>query len=335
MLVVCYITQAVVVAVMAIPGIPVPGLVIGAMVVAAIQSLGKAAQGALISSIAGAHEATSARSRLLMFREVGQLAGLVGAAAVVVAIGTTPALLVDTLSFAVAAALVAVLIPHLPAPQRRDDGTSARRGVRAVLADARQDRTLRPLWVLLWLVGLPVALQAVVVPYVEGSGAPTWSIGVLFAADSAGYILGSWWIAQLGKDKVQRRRVQQRVLVPLAMTSVAPLILFAAPFPWWTAVVLLIVSGAGQAYLAIALGELTERTPDEHRGLVSGVQNMVVRVSQGIAAIIVGALAQVLTAAMAVALAGLVGVLAVAVCTSATRGTSFSPWRTRGEVGIS
>ncbi|WP_341815044.1 MFS transporter [Labedaea rhizosphaerae] len=334
MLVVCYVGQACVVAVMAIPGMPVPVLVVAAMVVAGVQSLGKAAQGALITNLVGAEQNTSARAKLLMYREIGQLGGLVGAAAVVVVIGTTPALVLDVLSFAAAAGLVGFLVPRAPKPVPSGN-PGQRPGLRAVITDARNDRVLRTLWMVLALIGLTVALRAVVVPYVDSIGAPTWCIGILFAADSAGYVAGSWWVGRLGKQAGQRRQTQQRLLLPLAMASLAPLVIFAMPLPWWTAAILLAVSGAGQAYLPIALGEITARTPDGHQGLVNGVQNMVVRVSQGIAAIIVGLLAQVLTAAMAVALAGLCGVVAVAALTPPARGTSFSPRQTRGEVGIS
>lgn len=323
MLVTCYLVQGLVVAVMAVPGMPIPLLVVGAMLVAGIQNLGKAAQGPLVLDLVGTEKNKSARARLLMFREIGAFGGLVGAGAVVVAIGTSPALLVDALSFVIAALLVTAAVPHVR--QQRGVRSSAWVGIRSLITDAREDPTIGMLWILLASIGWIVALPAVVVPYVAAVGAPTWAVGVLLAADSAGYVVGAWRVGRIPEQR------QQGLLLPLAALSSVPLIVFAVPLPWWVAIILLAVSGAGSAYLPIALGELTQRTPYSRQGMVSGIQNVVVRVSQGIAAIIVGLLAQVLTAAMAVALAGVCGVAAVGGCALSMR-TSPSPSRTRREV---
>jgi MFS family permease len=306
-MVVCCLVQAACVGAMALPGLPLALIIAGALLVAAVQSPFKAAQGAVVLDILGPERNKAGRARLTVIRETGQLAGLAGAAAVVAAIGAGPALLIDAASFLTAAVLLRAGLKHRPAV----GSTSASGGPgrsRAVWRLLRTDRALRALALLITVIGVTAVPDAVIVPLAAQAGAPSWVIGPLLAADCFGLVLAAWFV----EAKPAAR--QRFLIVPLAMLSMVPLALFALrPQPILMGA-LLVVSGAGSAYLPLAIGEFTERIRADVAGTANGLVNAALRASQGVAAIAAGVLAQRFSASMAVATVGLCGVLLTGVC---------------------
>lgn len=304
----CCVVQAVVVVVMALPGVPLGVLAVAIAVVAGIAAPFKAAQAALVLDVLGAERNKAGRARLTVIREGGQLVGLAGAAAVVGGIGTTAALVVDAVSFLGAAVLIGFGVRARPAARsavsERERAETAS-PLRLLLAD----RPVRLLSGLVLLVGFTAVPDGVIVPLAEQSGAPSWAVGPLLAADCLGLVLGARWVTGCAPDR------QRALIAPLSVLSVAPLALFALrPSPVLMGA-LLIASGVGAAYLALAAGEVTERVPHHAAGSVNGLLGAGLRAGQGLAVVTGGVLAQYLkSAAVAVALTGVVGVLLVGWC---------------------
>ena len=241
-----------------------------------------------------------------MIREVGQLAGLGGGAAAVTAIGTTPALLLDVATFLAAAALIRTRVVNRRAARPRSSDTTDRpeRAWKAITADP----AMRSLTILIAAIGFTAVPDAIIVPFAEQIGVPTWVVGPLLAADCVGVVVGARLVEA-------RSPARQRALIgPLAMASAAPLALFALRPNAWLAGALLIASGIGSAYLPLAAGELTERVPDRIAGATNGLLNVVLRVSQGVAAIAAGLTAQALSPTWTIAGAGGLGLALAGAC---------------------
>jgi MFS family permease len=306
-MVVSCLAQAVCVGAMALPGLPLALVIVGALLVAAIQSPFKAAQGAVVLDILGPEHNKAGRARLTVIRETGQLAGLAGAAAVVAAIGIGPALLVDAGTFLVAAVLLRTRLKHRPSARSTSTAGATGRST-SLWRLLRTDQALLSLALLITVIGVTAVPDAVIVPLAEQAGAPSWAIGPLLAADCFGLVFAAWFVGAMPAAR------QRFLIAPLAMLSMVPLALFVIrPQPILMGV-LLVVSGVGSAYLPLAIGEFTERIRNEIAGKANGLVNAALRASQGVAAIAAGVLAQRFSASMAVAVVGLCGVLLTGVC---------------------
>ncbi len=343
LMVACLLLQALAVAAMAIPHVPIAVLFAGTMVVAVLQIPFKGAQGAVVRQILADHLIEKrgvapndpsrndlnapGRAQLLMIREIGQLVGLGGAAAVVLAIGSTWALVIDVATFGIAAVLLRSRLRDRPAATRADSRGSVAGGLATQLRTAgslvRDDSVVRLLLVFIALIGCTAAADAVIVPLVAELGAPRWTVGPLLATDCVGMIIGARWMSR------QSGRRQRSLMGPLAILSFAPLVVFwlvpagsrvvaRDPSAWrWLLVgagILLIVSGACSCYYNAATADLTERVSEGIAGTVNGLMSTILRGSQGIGALAAGAIAQFLSAGMAVALIGSLGVLLTGVC---------------------
>lgn len=328
LMVTCCLMQAACIALVAIPGTPIGLLVTGTVAVAGIQTVFKAAQGPTVHQVLGDHLVSlhgaslsdeerrafnaAGRARLGMVRELAQVAGLAGGAAAVLAIGSTPALLIDAATFLIAAALLRWRLRDRPPNGERPVGKSA---ATALLLQQRQlwsmlrRPAVRVLFVLLALVGLTNAPDAVAVPLVADLGSPQWVVGLILATDGVGVAAGMAWIERQPAGRAAR------AIGPLAVLSMAAMAAFwISPLTAALAIGLLVISGIGGAYFSPVVSELTDRVDAEITGATNGLMNAVLRASQGVGALTAGALAEGTTAVMAVALLGSLGVLLTGAC---------------------
>ncbi len=305
----CASSQTAFAAVMAVPGIPLEIVGLAVIGITAGQAPFKAAQSAVIPALVPAGRVDNAQTRLGVIRETGQLVGLAGAGAVVAAVGTTPAIVADALSFVVVAAVLRIGV--LPRPAAVGVGRQVVAPRRTALALIRRDVLLRTMTWLRLLSALTILPDAVIAPLAGQLNLGTWAIGPLLAADCLGFIGGAWWVDRLP----EARRAE--VLVPLAVISLGAMAPFALlawhaippPPTGIVAGLLLVASGAGAAFLPLTTAAISRRAPDHIRGGVIGLERTVLRAGQGLAAVLAGIFAQWLgSAALAIGIGGLVGV---------------------------
>ncbi|WP_436501706.1 MFS transporter [Actinokineospora sp. HUAS TT18] len=307
-MVLCCLSQAGCVALMALPGLSLVWIVVGALAIAAVQVPFKAAQGATVLDVLGAEYNKAGRARLTLVRETGQLAGLAGGAAVVGVIGFQAAFLIDAMTFMISAACLRFGLRRRVAAFETVERGSKSGVIRPLVRWIGNDGSLHRLAVLIALIGITAVPDAIAVPFVVESGSPTWYVGPLLAADCLGLVLAAAVVERMPAAR------QRRLIAPLAVLSLAPLALFALRPAPAAAIGLLIVSGAGSAYLPLAIGELTERVHPGMTGAANGLVSMVLRTSQGLAAIAAGVVAAAMSAAMAVALFGVIGMTLSVIC---------------------
>lgn len=218
-------------------------------------------------------------------RRLNILSGpLIGGALVVLA-GPALALLVDAATFAVSAALVAVLVPRLGAgPERQDwrlqDGVALLWRDRLIRALMGVSGTVNVLLNPIFLVPLPL--------YVVARGGLASDMGLLIAAFGVGTLSGA-----LGSARLVRRFGRRRVLsAGVALAGLAPVLLAVAPsLP--VAALAQLLSGLGIGPVGpIVLTVLGTRVAPEVRGRVFGAHTTIVNAAIPIGVLVVGLVAE-------------------------------------------
>jgi MFS family permease len=300
LMVTCTLAQAVVVGLMAVPGMPLALLCVLVFAIGLIQSPAMAAQNAVTREVFTDDE-LYLRSQDLrgITTNTLMLLGLAGGGLLVVAIGTSWALAVDAVTF-----LVSSIVVHRYVRSRQVAGNSANGwfdAARWVMGNNR----MRTLLTLSWLVGVVVVPEGLVAPLAEELGANDAAVGWLLAADPLGFVFGTY---VLSRFVAAGHRV--RIMGLLAICSSASLIAFALTPHVLVAILLLALAGAFGAYQITVSATFNTMVPNEIRGGAIGFSRSGLRVSQGLGVVIGGAVAQGIDSAVTtIAFAGVLGVL--------------------------
>jgi len=300
LMVTCTLAQAVVVGLMAIPGMPIALLCVLVFAIGLIQSPAAAAQNAVTREVFTDDE-LYLRSQDLrgITTNTLMLIGLAGGGVLVLAIGTSWALVIDALTFLVSAVVLRGFVKNRRAAGSNSDGWFD--AARWVFGNSR----MRVLLTLSWLVGLVVIPEGLVAPLAKQLGANDAAVGWLLAADPLAFVVGTYVLSRYvaAVDRV-------RLMGVLAACSSATLVAFALTPHIAIAIVLLALAGAFGAYQITVSATFNTMVPNEIRGGAFGVIRTGLRVSQGIGVAIGGAVAQSIgSSTTTIAFAGLLGVL--------------------------
>jgi MFS family permease len=239
--------------------------------------------------------------------QLSQIGGFLAGGALVAALGPYRALALDSLSFSLSAGILACWIRPRPAPSRSAAQPSpweiTWEGVAAVFGSP----VLRTLVLFGWLAGFTVVPEALAAPYARVLGGGATAIGLLMAAMPAGTVIGGFVVGRL-----LRPSDRMRPMGWLAMLSCAPLIFSLAHPPLAVLVMLWALAGAGGAYQLAAAAAFVTALPAARRVRAFAVAESGLLAAQGLGILTGGAVAQRVGAPGAVALAGLIGLLAAA-----------------------
>ena len=209
--------------------------------------------------------------------------------------GASATVIVDTLTFAASAALLAFAVEDRPPllRGRRNMLAELREGAQVVFGDVY----LRWLVVSAWLiVGAAIATESVAVPYAAAHGGGARTAGLLTAALPVGSVIGSLIVGRLVHPSEA-----PRYLLPmaLAMPAVLALTVFN-PSPTVTGLIWF-AAGLFSAMQVVANREFVGRVPRELRGRAFGIAAAGIAASQGIGALLCGIIAQHVSPATGVA----------------------------------
>src|SRR5579859_360371 len=298
----CDVIRAVLVAVMALPGMPLVAL--GALIFAVtlLNAPFNSARSATRAAILTGDEYALGIAVTVVTQQVGTVAGFAGGGAAVAALGSRGALAIDAATFAVSAIVLRAGVHARPAPVRSAD----RQPVTRQLADGARlvfgNRQLRTAMLLGWLMGFSTVPEALAVPYAARLGGGAITAGLVFAAGPAGNAIGSAVFGRL----VPRPR-QLRWTPALAVTSCAVLGFSALRLSLTASLALFAVSGMLGAYQIAANVAFVQGVPDTRRGQAFGLASTGLQLSQGVAYVIAGALAFALGPPAVIAVIGLAG----------------------------
>jgi hypothetical protein len=161
---------------------------------------------------------------------------------------------------------------------------------------------LRALVVLGWAAALfVIAPEAVALAYARYQGMPPPVGAVLMASIPAGAGLGAYL---LGRHAPMR---QVGSILPLAVLSCLPLLATSVAPPWWVTLGLFFASGLGQAFLLPLIATVGLLAPAGYRGRVNALAGGGFSLASAGAFLLVGALADLTSPAVAVTAAGACG----------------------------
>ena len=299
--------RAVLMAAMAIPGMPI-GVIAVLLVVARLANAPFAsAQAATLPLVLGGDRYVIGQTVRQITVQTAQLVGFAGGGGVVALLGTSQALAIDSATFLTSALVISLGVRHRPPPRPTvEDGSFSmlaqlRAGARIIWGDRR----LRALLGLAWLAGFGVVPEGLAAPYAAEIGEGTLAVGLLLAAHPAGIVIGAF---ALGRGVAPERR--QQLIGPFAVLALLPLVGYVFQPGLYAAIGLLLLSGAFTAYQVTASATFISLVPDSGRGQVFGLAGSGLLAAQGLGLVAGGVLVTIFdSAATAIAIAGAAGTL--------------------------
>ncbi|MDH2429349.1 MFS transporter [Sphaerisporangium sp. TRM90804] len=306
-MIVCDVARAVLVGLMALPGMPFPVLCALVFLVVLLSSPFTAARAALLPEILEGDRYVAGSGLQNMTNQAAQMLGFAVGAGMIATIGPHRGLALDAVTFLASALILAVGVRRRPAPEL-EDGVPAsmwsmtKAGAKLVFGDRR----LRTLVLFAWLCGFYVLPEGIAVPYAatfsDDPRTITVITGLLMAAMPTGTVVGAFVFARFVSPT---RRL--RAMGWMAMLSCAPLIGCAMRPPVAVVLALWTLAGIGGAYQLAANAAFVQCVPANRRGQAFGLVQSGLLGAQGIGILIGGAAAQVLGPEPVVALAGASG----------------------------
>jgi MFS family permease len=303
------LARAVLVAAMAVPGLP---LVVVAALLVAVQAFGSpfnAARAATLPVVLPGDHYVLGKAANDMVVQFSQVLGFGAGGVLVVAVGTSGGLLLDAASFVLSAFLIAVGVRKRPVPVGDGEALSGPGWLRDLVAGTSlvvRTPQLRALLALAAIAGFYVTVEGLAVPYADEIGDGPRAAGLLLAASPAGAVLGMWLITRWAPA------TRLRLLGPLAVLACLPLTLCATEPGLAVTLVLWTLSGLASAYHLPASAAFVQAVPDHRRGQAFGVASTALKGSQGAGILAAGALAERTSPSTALAVAGGLGALAAA-----------------------
>lgn len=300
-LLVCDAVSAVLVAVMALPGLGLVALCVLLFLVVLLAAPFTAARSSLVRDMFPDDDRYGAATALTTVTIQGsQVAGFAAGGLLVAALGSRGALLLNSASFVLSAGLILLLVRRRPAAAAGRGGYWGEivAGGRLVFGDPR----LRVLAFYAWLATFHSVPAGVVVPYVSGRGGGPATIGLLLAAVTFGSAAS---MVGLARWVPSGHRV--RLMPPLALLASAALIPCLLDPPLLVVGLLWMAAGAGTGYQLAANVAFVSAVPAERRAQAFGLVGAGLAAGQGLGLVAAGALTELLSPYVVVGLAGVAG----------------------------
>lgn len=305
-LIVCDLARAVLVALLAVPAMPLPAAIVLLYVAHLWSPPFVAARSALMPEVLAGDAYILGNGLANVTFQVCQVVGFAVGGVVVAVIGPAPALLLNATTFGVSALLVVVGVRSRPAPRAEPHGLWAdfRAGTRYLMSDP----WLRACLLLVWAASaFSFAVEGVAYPLAVELGGGPREAGVLLAASGIGFAVGA-----VVFTRVLSPARRDRLLSSAAVLSVAVLVpIVLVP----TAVlvgVLLVAMGFGASFAAPLNAIFVRRVAPAYRGRAMGVASSGLLAVQGLGFLVAGAVVDAGVApTTVVGCSGAVGTLAV------------------------
>ncbi len=291
------LTRMLLVAVMALPGMPLWSLVLLLFAVTTLNAPFQGARSALRATILPGDRYALGLAVFQVTREIGVVGGFVAGGFIVTALHARNALLIDSATFAVSALLLLSAVRRRPAPERHRVSRTAEMaaGLRLVFTTYR----LRVLMLLGWLAAFYTVAEALAVPYAAQLRHGAIAAGLIFAAGPLGSAVGMIVFTRMVSPP---RRM--RWMGPMAVAACLLLLVCLGRPGLILLLAILTVSGLLAAYQVAANAAFVMAAPDDRRGQAYAIANGGMMLGQGLVYVLAGAVATVAAAAPAIVVAG-------------------------------
>jgi predicted MFS family arabinose efflux permease len=301
----CDLARALFVAIMALPGVPIAGLVGLLFLVTLISAPFTSARAALYPDILAGDRYVVGTAITLTTLQFAQALGFVAGGAVVGIFGVRTSLLVDAGTFILSALIIRIWVRARPAAKAAAHPEPRERwrpltAIRLTLTDP----ALRTPMLFGWLAAFYNMPEGVSAPLAANLGGGAVAVGLILAAPALGASMGAIAFSRL---VAPARRV--RWIGPLAVTACGILVIFVLHPPLPATLAILGLSGVFDCYQVAANASFVLATPRQYRSSVFGVAQAGMSLGQGAAIIAAGAAAQVRSPSDVIAASGAIGAL--------------------------
>ncbi|MFB6842752.1 MFS transporter [Streptomyces sp. NPDC056361] len=312
-LVVCDLVCAACVAAMVVPATPVAVLLVLRCAIAVVSPVFNGTRMATLADILGEGDLfVLGRSLLRIVSQSALLTGFAVGGVLLTAVPPRGALAVTAATFVVSALLLRLGTVRRPA-RAAAETRSGLAGTWAVL----RNRRVRALMLMFWVPPLfAVVPEALAAPYADEIGVSTAALGLLMCALPVGTIAG-----ELFAGSFLGAATRSRVVVPLAVVSVLPYLLYAPRPGLGLAALALFLAGATGAYTLGLDAWFVVAVPEEQRGRAMTLMTAGMMTVQGVGMAGAGIAAEFASVHTVVAGAGVLGTIAVLAVVAELRAT--------------
>ncbi|MFJ8107246.1 MFS transporter [Streptomyces sp. NPDC096132] len=297
-------------ALLALPGLPVYGVLAVVLLQGLVASLGGGVAWGLLNEILPEEGYLTGRSLFNIMNGLTQITGYATGGALVAALSPRPILLLAALLYAAAALVTRLGLSARPPRASGRPSVAATWRTNAVLWSSRPRRLT---YLGLWLPnGLVVGCEALFVPYAREAA------GLLFACAALGMLVGDVTVGRLLPPAVR-----SRTATPLLLLLAGPYVLFALHPALPPAAGCAALASVGFGASLVQQERLMSLTPPELSGHALGLHSSGMLTMQGVGAAAAGGVAQLTSPAVAMtvmALASIAVTVALAVAGRAGRG---------------
>jgi MFS family permease len=323
-MVVADVLRAVLIALVAVPGVPFPVLCVLVAGVSFFQAPFKAAQLALLPAVLPGDLYVVGMGIRSITMQTAQMIGFAGGGVLVSAIDPHVALALDAITFVASALFVRAGVKRREVPAPAADATKPSFGSSA-LAGAKliwRSPGLRILVLVGWLSAFLIVYEGLAAPYTAEIGGGAIAIGLILAADPLGSVVGavlfSRWVPAATRPKI---------LGTLTVLSCLPLLVcFLKPGLVVSIIVFAVAGALGTAVMMQSTASFTRGVPDHSRAQALGLSQSGVATIQGLSPLVAGLAADQIGTAHTVGLVGIVGlVIAIPAAVAWKRATAARP----------
>ena len=301
----CDLARCALVLVMAIPGVPLDGLVTLLFLVTLVGAPFTSARAAVYPDVLAGESYVLGTAVTLTTYQFAQVLGFVAGGAVTGLFGIRWSLIIDAATFAASALIVGGWVRPRSAPAAAGAGHREPSRLAWVVAGARLVFTrpaLRTPMLFGWLAAFYNAPEGVVTPLARVLGGGAVTVGVILAASALGETVGAIVFSRFVAPPTRLR-----VMGPLAVVACGVLALF-----FWRpglpgSLLILFASGLGASYQIAANAAFVSAAPREQRSQAFGLAQGGISLGQGTVMILAGAAADHHSAARVIAVCGAIG----------------------------
>ena len=312
----CDLISALLVAVMALPGVPTAARVGLLIMVTMIGAAFSSARAALLADVLTGDRYVLGTGITLTTIQFAQVLGFAVGGAAVAFFGVSNSLLADAATFIMSAVIVRLWVQARPRARPKPHPSSLKNGSRECPAGGpsaglRLVFTSPALLIPMlfgWLASFYNIPEGVVAPLARTLGGGDVAVGLLLAAGAFGASVGALLLGRLAGPEQRLRWMG-----PLAIASCAVLMLFFLHPPLPMALLVLAVSGLCTCYQLPANAAFVRAVPAEQRSQSFGIALGGMSLGQGAAMILAGAAAGWVSPSLVIGAGGAVGVVTAVV----------------------